>query len=256
MSTDDVNVGYFDGQPSDADAFEARVNDLVDRRIAPDSDPELQELAAGSEEYRAILNSYTLLLDRVAKLAPPEPSADFRDRLLEAVHQTAGEPKILPMPSARWWFFGAAAAATLALAIPLVSSYTSRSGVAGKNPIAKSGRVTSGQPIGQSGVKQSTAASKPTDQLPGGQESQDPKNLVRYAEFAQQTSAVLSDLVLLVSEISANPQKFAQEAKSRTSDSQTVVEQLSEGLEPLANSAAGAFDFLLEVLPSVDQPRS
>jgi hypothetical protein len=242
-----------------AEQFEARINELLDRRIPPGSDPELRRLAGDSDELRLILASYSLLLEAVEKLPQPAASDDLAPRLVAAASSTTAEPRVLEHPMLRYWILGLGAAAALLVAIPLVSLV--RHDVAQfERPVDSRSMVADRRPTASEPAQlaNSTTSQRPTsgDDAKVRQPSPvEAKELARYAEFARQTTSLLSDLALLISEVSVNPHAVIEDAKQNRPN-RKVVEQVSEGLAPLANSAASAFDFLLEVLPAVDAERS
>jgi hypothetical protein len=241
------------------DEFELRINELLDERRPLGDDAELVRLSRDSAELSGILASYSLMLDAVAHLPIPLPSDDLTQRIVAAARQDTRQRRTIPLRRA--WTWGAAAAAAAAiLALPWLWSLNQRIAAVGPDTAGESA-TTSPNPRPLAKAPAATqAAPAPESEQP--RPSVDAAKLAPYAEFARKTTSVLADLALLVSEISVDPQAFAQRAKAAgdrneaRDENETVVEQVSETLKPLTNSVGGALDFLLEVLPAAEAPRS
>lgn len=62
--------------------FEARLNELLDRRIAPEADPEVLRVAEQYTECREVLGAYRALFEGAAEIDLPRPPADLARKVM------------------------------------------------------------------------------------------------------------------------------------------------------------------------------
>lgn len=80
------------------DEFEARLNDLLDRRLEWDADPEVAQLIKDSAEHRSLAAAYAAAvsprtLNKLDPLPPCAPPAALADRILAALAPVAHLPQ-------------------------------------------------------------------------------------------------------------------------------------------------------------------
>ena len=75
--------------------FEMRLNQLLDSRVAPDSDLELLEHAAECPECGELLAGHELMLEAIGRLEAPSVGADFAVRVAAQIASN-------PQPTSRW----------------------------------------------------------------------------------------------------------------------------------------------------------
>lgn len=218
--------------------FELRINDLLDARRRPDDDVELAQAAENDVELRAILESYTALVDAIDHCARPACPAGFAAAVLSRYQDQLPresdlepQPRILALPK-RSWYWGAAAAVVCVASLPLLSRFLPTGRIAGVAP----------RPAMSSPVPVATATIGVAD------DGSTAQRLRGYASTVRRTGAAIADLALLMPDLPLQSQvSLESPAEEEKSD---VVEQVTQGFEPLTDSAVGAIDFLFKVLPA------
>ena len=94
------------------EAFEDRLNAVLDERRRPEWDADLVEHTAGCPACRQLAAAYRILLDGFYELAIPDPPADLAERVLE-------DRARLRRPTIRWWVATPALATAAALLLAL-----------------------------------------------------------------------------------------------------------------------------------------
>jgi len=235
-----------------SDEFESRINDLLDRRIAPTSDPEIVEAAQASAELRAVLASYATMMLGVERLAVPACPANLAEQVVGRLREERRAPAatILSLPQ-RTWYLTAAAAAVVLAAIPLIRMLVEPPTVA-VNQLPAPAAVA---PIASAPAE--IVPSVETGPADVAKRQVAAKRLAGYADMVRRTGVAIADLALLMPELPLQSElPSAVPSESTEQEEADMVEQVGQGFEPLANSAVGALDFLFKVLPQGDGSRS
>jgi len=234
------------------EGFEARLQDLLDRRASIEGDEELSAHAANCESCRRELGLTSVLLEAVAQMPRPEPRPDLVARVLAdvAVPQDERSEFSRPAMSRLAVYLFAVAAALLVAAFPVYLLWT---GDDGAPAIAEVDDATP------------TTVAEGSVAAPGeNQEQTDPPigDLARevgdrYASLVSETQESYAELALLLPGVRPRKAASADEAAPPTDVSSRPrvasrgwVDDMTEGLKPVTTSTAGAFSFLLEALPS------
>lgn len=236
------------------DAFEMRIQELLDNRAPLASDPELVAAAHDSEELRSILASYAALFDGIKQLPPPIPADALTQRVLAELAAGPTEPAVLPMPGARRWRLGAAAAILLATGASLWiwNERDQMPQIAMSPPLNETVAAPAPPVVAAPDEESVDAAAIETAPTAGPREQKVLEIGLQYAAIARQAMIALSDLAVLEPTLAAtSPPAKSESAVSEPSPTAdaSLVDRLGVGLTPLASSTAGAFDFLFEVLP-------
>lgn len=239
-----------------SDAFEARIQDLLDRREPLASDPELMIAASESDDLRVLLASYVALFDGVKQMPAPVPDAGLTMRIQAALAADAARPAVLPLVTDRRWRLGAAAAILLATGVGLFA-WRERADLPAV-AIGPAAPEKLAAPIDRSAPD--TAAAPTTSPAVGHRDGKTDQKVIelgmQYAAIARQAMTALSDLAVLGPTLAVPPpQDSKMEPAASDSPQETnasLVDRFGVGLTPLASSTAGAFDFLFEVLPHPD----
>src|SRR5690606_25228366 len=96
------------------EAFETKLQDLLDRRVAPQSDPEVSRIVAAQPELVPVLSAYTAFA--ALRRPCPTPSRDLNARILA---ELGNAPIASPRRTPAWLAPFVAVAATLLIATTL-----------------------------------------------------------------------------------------------------------------------------------------
>lgn len=218
------------------DEFEARLNDLLDRRRDLGGDAALTNHADGCPQCRRLWQSYENLFSELAWLERPAPADDLPERVVVALRDS-------PRTQNRYWLSAVwAAAAAVAVAVALDQ---------GGQP------VDLGVPLAAD-LPPAVSVAPPVlnEAAPGGAEL--PAGLLarqataRYADLARDTQAVFTDVAALwpSSAVAGLPAVNDAEQVAVASQVDPAVENpMAAGLKPLADSTAGTMSYLLDILP-------
>jgi hypothetical protein len=223
------------------EAFEERLNAVLDERRRPEWDAELRAHSATCHVCRQLAATYQVLLDGFYELAAPEPPADMALRVLEARKDLRAKPRVVWLAAPAL----ATAAALLIALLPLV-----RGG--GGPPIADKaagpgGLVQSARSAGTRTAQRDRAPLPYLTMLPDAWVgASDP-----YAGLAKGTGQNLASVMLYVPGIAGTKGIIDAEADSAVSEP-GWADQMSEGLKPLSDSVAETINLILESLPVAD----
>ncbi len=208
------------------DAFEMKLNNVLDAGLTPDADAELAEHARLCPGCRDLQLTYVATLATLSVLPNPQPTAGFADRVLaelklhptgasHAEHSVRGSKTALATHVAPW-IMALAAGLLIAVWGPRPAPETG----APQNPLAK----------------QNALAKAPAPPSP------------QVAVAAQRTPPPsFREVALLVPGLVMTETPGPVETGDWTSE-------LSSGLKPLARSTSGALDLMLGAL-SANEPR-
>jgi hypothetical protein len=210
------------------EAFENRLQDVLDERRSPAADAELVRAADEQPELRSLLSAYELLAS--APRSVPALRSDLTERVLSEWRQIP-TPARPAMPS--WLAPLAAVAATLVIA-------TSIAFLAQDRPQDK----LAGQP------HQNTTS---IAQTPATADAPDLNRLTRqaaqnYRSLAANTEASFSSALSVVQ---PNRRKVATTEPATPQDS-NWLRSVPNNLRPLSNSASGAVYSLMRAVPGTD----
>ena len=230
-----------------SEQFETRLNDLLDRRIAPEADPELLRVAEQFTACRALLGAYRAVLDGVVEMDLPRPPADLADRILVQRRRERIANRCLAAPrrvvtglTGRHALY--AAAATLLVAGPALHWFRQDTSHHRGRPIADAKQTSVPPDLPAESVAQ--LASVPAPLAPSDRPVQ-----AITSEPAGAAGRAMDEIASLVT-----PAQQPSNAGSSSGATPPATEgaawmgEVSQGFQPIADSAAGALDFLLEVL--------
>ena len=222
------------------DAFETRLNDLLDARAPFANDAVLIEHAARCGECRAKLASYVDLFSGVQQLERPTCSGELAERVLAELR---GPATVSFARHRRWapWYALAAAAALLLVAWPLVDWKRS-------SPSTDVARVESVDTATWPGAL--VEANEVGEVVSLDELLRDASN--KYAALASQTRDHVT-----VPSVEAVPTRAPATSQDPAVQALTTVswmQGVSDGLKPLAESTSGAFSFLLQAFNTTETP--
>ncbi|MGD9645901.1 MAG: hypothetical protein AB7U73_09320 [Pirellulales bacterium] len=255
-----------------SDQFESRLNELLDRRIAPDADPEVMRAAEQFASCRSLMGAYRAVVDGVVAMETPRPPADLADQVMRqwrrekvANRCRAAQHRVVKRGTSRQALFAAAAA--LLIASPALGW------------LWRQASDTDGQPIAATAGKASSAvddhafrATDGTEHGPIAKVASVPMrtpDTVRVADAGPDAASVATSDASEDSTIKTKPENSATRGVDEmasllgpphdaidgslgetppAAEGAAWVGEVSEGFQPIAESAAGALDFLLEVL--------
>lgn len=218
--------------------FEERLNQLLDRRVRPETDAALLAHAQMCSGCRETLEAQQALFDTLDSLDSPEPTADFSRRVVG---------KVVTQRRARTWrrtvFFLAGLAAGIVLAIFIVPRGSeSDSGVGRSNSVPKVPDPRPPEAPTTTVVEADDPPEGPAEEMAAAQ----PPATDPYAEFLE--------AVRLQQEELADAQKNGDRYLVALEDwGNTLValpsgpiepDSLPGGIKPLAESIGAAFDLL------------
>lgn len=217
------------------EAFEDRLNAVLDERRRPECDAELVAHTAGCPACRQLAKAYQILLDGFYELATPEPPADLAERVMQD-RARATERKFR-----RWVVVPAlaTAAAVLLAALPWLRTPQGDTAPAG-SPIAS--RASAPRPLGPGSLGPGTLSqiSIVPEWWVG---AKDP-----YKDLAKGTGQNLAAVMLYVPGIGGTKGIIDAESELGTGEP-TWADQVSEGLKPVSDSVAETLNLILESLP-------
>ncbi|MBX9789491.1 MAG: hypothetical protein K2Y37_11300 [Pirellulales bacterium] len=229
-----------------SEQFETRLNDLLDRRIAPEADPELLRVAEQFTACRTLLGAYRAVLDGVVEMDLPRPPVDLADRILAQRRRERITNRCLAAPrrvvtgmTGRRALYAAAAA--LLIAGPAGWFWQETSHHHGQ-PIA--GAKQASAPFASPAVAVAELASVPAARTPS-----DHSKPTIATEPAGVAGRAMDEIASLVTP-APQPSSAASSAEATppATEGAAWMGEVSQGFQPIAESAAGALDFLLEVL--------
>lgn len=209
------------------DAFETRMNDILDARGAIENDVQLAEHAATCGECRSSLAAHVQLIRAVQQLSYPQPSADLAERALAEWRRPTVSVAMDSGRRVAAWYAWAAAAALLLAAWPMIAWWSSSSTV----------DVAQVAPSPAELASADAAPVVPLDQL-----LRDASD--KFEKLAGQTGEPQSQAVRPVP-----PPQFAAASVDPAVQALTTVswmQEVSDGLKPITNSTTEAFSFLLQ----------
>jgi hypothetical protein len=216
--------------------FESRLNQILDRRARPETDEMLLAHAATCEPCRELLAVGELLFDGVDLLETPEISPGFARRVVDKLAPRHRTSSFAP---GRWLGPAAAVAALLVVAV-----------ISGRHLWWPSGRMVaspgSGQPTKSISTAPGTLAvtSPPTKRV-APSASQRPSVTRPAAVIAEPTNDDYRELL----------ETLAHRLPDVPRDSLESVEQIPDGLRPIATSFNVAIGLLRRTLPGgKDEP--
>ncbi|MDX1946382.1 MAG: zf-HC2 domain-containing protein [Pirellulaceae bacterium] len=203
--------------------FENRLNDLLDERLAPESDARLVAHAQGCEVCGQLLQGQRALLAGLRPFPGPALRAEFADEVVVASLAPGADVEFAPRePATRWWVFAlVATAATLLLTFGIGRAISRNR--AQRDQIVKQneGSPPSQSPRGMAIV---------TPRRGGSAAPSPPLSGRRYAAFGPQIGSFAATLPAAV-------EHFDE------------VERYAPGLRPLRISFVMLFDTLRRAIP-------
>lgn len=205
--------------------FESRLDELLDARLAPEEDAALCEHAGLCPSCRTTLAAHVQLMQAVPQLPRPSVSGNLAARVLAELRSSAVASQETSRGYTPWYALAVAAALLLA-AWPLVAQWQS----AGRVEVAETDAPA---------PSADAAPAVPLDQL-----LRDATD--KYAALAREST----DVEVAV----AAPQPLERPVVPTTSEDPAVqalttvswVQEVSDGLRPIATSTTGALSFLLQ----------
>ena len=259
--------------------FEARLNELLDRRIAPEADPEVLRVAEQFTECREVLGAYRALFDGVAEMDLPRPPADLarnvmaqwrrekvRGRYLVAQRRVvsgatsrsalfaAAAALLLVGPGLGWlWQRSATSQAQAATATPLQSTAnTPANSLAATGPRATNSSDAPIVAIQPAAVEPAPVVEVATAPATTPRATPSPSTAGQIASLLGPGQRPSDDKRPSGDSGSAaraeNVAAATTNGSTPAADGAAWVGEVSQGFQPIAESAAGALDFLLEVL--------
>lgn len=205
--------------------FELRLNELLDERLAPGSDPALRAHAQQCGECRGLLAAMGAAVEGAEALAAPAAPGDLAARVVAA--WSAPEP-VAERPSAAWRALAwkACAAAALAASLVGIAVWLGRSAPEAVAPeLPPLAADTSVDAL----AREATAS---------------------YQALADETRQSVSDALLLVPGL--GPRTAAMESAAPPAAGASWVEGWQEGLAPVSSSTRSAFGSLWELVAPVE----
>ena len=281
--------------------FEARLNELLDRRIAPEADPEVLRVAEQFTECREVLAAYRALFDGVAEMDLPRPPADLARNVMvqwrrEKVtgRYLVAQRHVVRGATSRSALFAAAAALLLvgpglgwlwqrSATSQAQATHSQQSGATSLSPTAATPTNSvaansspaineSDSPVAVSQQAETPAAPADAAPAPRAEIAAAPAAAPPKATAPRTTPSTLAagqiasllgpgqrpsgDKPHLGDSIAADENGAAGGADTSAKNVPSTgaaggaawVGEVSQGFQPIAESAAGALDFLLEVL--------
>jgi hypothetical protein len=245
-----------------SDQFETRLNELLDRRIAPEADPEVLRIAEQYTECRSLLGAYRAVVDGVVETDPPRPPADLADRVMKQWRREkvgnrclVAQRRVVTGVANRRALCATAAAlliagpglgwlwhqvgdiqplATLPAQPPAAIAELASNRVA-PAPIAAA--LNTAAPNTDATTDVSTNAAAASNPKPVGTASRAMGEMASLLGPGQRPSPA-----------GDRPSASVPGATPPAAEGAAWVGEVSQGFQPIAESAAGALDFLLEVL--------
>ena len=245
------------------DEFFDRINDLLDRRLRPEEDPELQSAAALNEEHGQVLSAQAALLDGLDQEQLPECSGDFSAQVLAGVQSDRqstddDDPAVCnsrrpAAANARLnrtaWSAGAAVAVLLLLAAFGVWR------VYGPKPVA-GGPAGPATPESAAHLSDTAAAQPETRVSPAAEQAPSPPVLAvdsvpRPEQSPSPSAEVPTDLPSLYEALAALSEKLPPEVADEALAMTRVewIDEVALGLRPAASSVGGAINALRNIPP-------
>lgn len=208
------------------EAFETRVQEILDRRQSPSSDAELLRAAEANPELGRLLHAYDLF--GAIRRPRPTPRPDLSERVLSDIRQASSLPE-RRLPA--WFAPFVAVAATLLIATTISWNANQPKNAAVAPVVPKA---------------DATAQAKPTDRP--GLDRLSREAAANYRELAATTGRSLNS-ALSVMQPPLNPANAASKPAPSQDD---WLRAVPGGLRPLSNSTSGAVSSLLRVVPGTD----
>jgi len=208
------------------EAFETRVQEILDRRQSPAKDAELLRAAEANPELGRLLQAYDLC--GTFRRPRPSPSVDLAQRVLTDIRQAPARPE-QRLPA---WFAPFIAVAATLLIATTISWQSHQATNAGVAPVAPQANATA----------QAKPAQRP------GLDRLSRQAAANYRELAASTGRSLNS-ALSVMQPSPKPEVAAAKPAPSQDD---WLRSVPGGLRPLSNSTSGAVSSLLRVVPGAD----
>lgn len=208
------------------EAFEARLQELLDRRRSPASDAELLRAAEADPELGRLLQAFELC--SAIRIPRPQPSADLAARVVDAcVGKSAVERRLPP------WIAPVVAVAATLLVATTVSLLSHRAGDA---------PMEAHSPTAAAVAENRQPADRDLPRL-GRQAA------ANYRELAATTGQSLTTALSVV-----QPAARAERNESTTGRSEDDwLRRVPDGLRPLSSSTSGAVYSLMRVVPGIER---
>lgn len=206
------------------EAFESKLQDLLDQRISPLADTDILRMVEAQPELRAVLHAYTAFAS--LRRPVPRPSKELDDRILRALDEA---PLAAVRRSPAWLAPFIAVAATLVIATTL-AFFAERGG---KPAVGKGANTVAD-------VANDPAAPRPPSLNRITRRAAD-----NYRELANSTSESLSSALTVV--------QTAPAPESADRDENHWLRRVPDGLRPLSNSTSGAVFSLMRAVPSAKE---
>jgi hypothetical protein len=209
------------------EVFESRLNQILDRRARPESDPRLLAHAQACESCRELLAAQELLLDGLDQLESPDVSPGFAQRVVAGLAPSQGYSS--SRSPARWLVFLAGLAATLVIGLAAGQWLSSsHSQVGGSGNEARPGGTPRALAV-------TTPAPSPSGAAPKAVKSPTSAGGDRALASNEDYRGLLENL--------------AQHLPDVPRDQLETVEQIPGGLRPIATSFNVAIGLLRRTLP-------
>ena len=256
------------------EAFEARLNELLDARRDPLGDGEIVRAAEQSSQCRKLLAAYRLMLEGTNQLSRPQAPADLSERVLAGVAVSVATP-ISGQPSVwRRWSRGSVIAVAMAISAavlfmvllipprepqPMVQRATppaaSPTGVA-DNPGGQesvSGQELTGGNESASGTHESIpeVAVVPNRSASESVASDSPRSETPPSPEVQ---AAIGDLLALATGMVVVP--GATDRSAGSSIHVEWIDRVGTGMKPVTESTTNFLDTLFEAFPAEDDRSS
>jgi hypothetical protein len=209
------------------EAFESRIQDLLDLRQSPSSDPELLRAAEASPELRQLLGAYQMF--GALRRPIPVPPSDLAERVVAAWREA---PAARPRRTPSWLAPFVAVAATLLVAttISLLAEH------GGEKVAEQPAQIT----VAATPEKEPTA----TDLNRLSQQA-----AANYRELAATTGQSWNSALSIMQPVKP-PRVVEQEPVAESDD--RWLQGVPGGLRPLSNSTTSAVYSLMRVVPSAE----
>lgn len=208
------------------EAFEARLQELLDQRRSPWDDDELSRAAEAEPELRQLLSAYQMF--GALRRPRPLPPADLAERVVSVWREA---PARVERRAPAWLAPFVAVAATLLIA-------TTISLLAERN----------GPPVTRPGTANTASVAGPKPANGPGLNRLSRQAAANYRELAATTGRSLDSALSVV----RPPARAAGADDQPTNNDDRWLRGVPGGLRPLSNSTSGAVYSLMRVVPTED----
>lgn len=224
------------------DEFESRLEEILDERLSPASDPLLKEHAALCAECRHRAAAYESMLVGLGLCqAPSWDDPELSERVLAEIRR----PALLHLVHSRPWTFATALLATAALILVVVSLSLRPRGDAPQPGPENLAHSPPHQPVEPPKPLEQTHEPQALDELARAAGD-------KYMVLMRQTGESVAEVLELVPGLPRNEQAPTGISADDTS-TQSWAAEMAQGLEPVTDSTRSALRSLWLAIPTADE---